>query len=110
MENPQPPKGNPNPLTNANRKRANRRDCPEKSLIVEWRNLPPPPLIEVSSNDEEKSDSSSDDDYEPYGLLYNVDDVRAWVRLRRSKRVWHKVNENGGKRIHYFDKKGGRDN
>lgn len=111
MENPKPPRGNPKPPTNANRKRAKHGDGLERFLIIEWRHLPPPPVIEVSSDENDESDSSSDDDDdEPYGPFYDIDDVRAWVRLRRSKRVWHNVNDNGGKRIRYFEKKGRRGN
>lgn len=66
--------------------------------IIEWRHVAPPPVIELSSSDDE----SGSEDEEPYGPFYEIGDVRAYVDLRRSKRIWENVNKNGGKRIKYF--------
>ena len=45
---------------------------------------------------------SGSEDEKPYGLFYEIGDVRAYVDMRRSKKTWKNVNKNGGKRIKYF--------
>lgn len=122
MENSNPG-GNPNPRGNTNRAviRVNPTGKPTplqiippptttgfnalpnpNPLIIEWRHLAPPPVIELSSSDDE---SDLEDEDPLYGPFYKIDDVGAYGELRRSKRIWENVNNNGGKRIKYFPQK-----
>lgn len=74
-----PPPNRFNPLTNPN------------PQIIEWRHVATPPVIELSSSDDE----SDWEDEEPYGPFYDIGDVRAYVDLRRSKRIWKKLTRMG---------------
>ena len=66
---------------------------PEKTVIelgssedeVDWRHQSPPGF--------------------PYGPPVRADGIIESWGLRRSKRIWHQVDKNNGKRVRYFEKR-----